>query len=76
MRLIDAEKVVHEYYKNPSYQQLCKVLNEAPTVKAIPIEWIEEWYKTHVYYLKEEKPIIYAYEQMIMDWEKEHEENN
>lgn len=39
----------------------------------IPVELIKEWYKTHVYYLKEEKPIIYAYEQMIMDWEKENE---
>jgi len=27
MRLIDAEKVVHEYYKNPSYQQLCKEMH-------------------------------------------------
>lgn len=39
----------------------------------IPIEWIENWYKTHVYYLKEEKPIIYAYESMIEDWRKENE---
>jgi len=44
MRLIDAEKVVHEYYKNPSYQQLCKLLNEAPTVEAIPIAWLEKEY--------------------------------
>ena len=41
MKLIDAEKVVHEYYKNPSYQQLCKVLNDAPTVEAIPVDWIK-----------------------------------
>lgn len=44
--------------------------------KYIPIEWIKEWYKTHVYYLKEEKPIIYAYEQMIMDWENENDKGS
>ncbi len=43
MRLIDVEKVIHEYYKNPSYQQLCRVLNEAPTEEAIPISWMNDY---------------------------------
>lgn len=39
---IDIVKVTHEYYKNPSYHQLCKVLNDSPIEKVIPIEWIKE----------------------------------
>lgn len=42
--------------------------------KYVPIEWIKEWYKKHVIYLDENKPTgkgLYAYEQMIMDWERE-----
>lgn len=72
MRLIDADKLRHELIMGHDLVG-AKYTDLAETVKAIPIEWIKEWYKTHVYYLKEEKPIIYAYEQMIMDWEKENE---
>lgn len=31
-RLIDADALIHEYYKNPSYPNLCKALNNAPTI--------------------------------------------
>ena len=31
-RLIDATALNHEYYKNPSYPNLCKALNNAPTI--------------------------------------------
>ena len=37
MRLIDDEWVTQEYYKNPSYANLCKVLNDAPTIDAVPV---------------------------------------
>lgn len=66
-KFIDIEKATHEYYKNPSYHQLCKVLNEAPIVNVIPVEWIKDWlgklkdgYDDSVY-------------QMLEDWENENE---
>lgn len=31
-RLIDDDKITKEYYKNPSYQRLCTILNNAPTI--------------------------------------------
>lgn len=31
-RLIDADVLNHEYYKAPSYANLCKALNAAPTI--------------------------------------------
>ena len=31
-RLIDGDKVVKEYYINPTYPSLCTVLNNAPTI--------------------------------------------
>lgn len=31
-RLIDADELNHEYYKSPSYLNLCKAINDAPTV--------------------------------------------
>ena len=37
MRLIDADAVTHEYYKNPSYLNLCTILNHAPTIDAVPV---------------------------------------
>ena len=73
MKLLKVEDVIKtiDYIKKQTGYEGDIFLNV--NVNAIPIEWIEEWYKTHVYYLKEEKPIIYAYEQMIMDWRKENE---
>lgn len=57
-------------------QTLCRILIDGKDGDAIPIEWIKEWYKKHVIYLDENKPTgkgLYAYEQMIYDWEKENE---
>ncbi len=68
MRLIDVEKVVHEYYKNPTYEQLCKAFNEAPIVRAIPVDWINEWMrKSENTYNREQ-----VYE-MLKEWEKEND---
>lgn len=58
------------------YQTICgipvkeaiRIVEQYSNRQLIPIDYIENWYKTHVYYLKEEKPIIYAYENMIIDW--------
>lgn len=83
MRLVDVDELIEyfdgdlEGYDNREY--ILHMLDSkgiSARVEAIPIEWIKEWYKTHVYYLKEEKPIIYAYEQMIMDWEKENDKDS
>lgn len=42
MRLIDADKLKQEFEVNGlGYQYY--MLNNAPTVDAIPIEWIKEW---------------------------------
>jgi len=35
-RLIDADALVHSYYHAPSFHNLCKAINEAPTI--IPAE--------------------------------------
>lgn len=35
-RLIDADELVHSYYHAPSFPNLCKAINDAPTV--IPAE--------------------------------------
>ena len=37
MRLIDDDAVTHEYYKNPSYLNLCAILNHAPTIDAVQV---------------------------------------
>lgn len=81
MRLIDDEKVVHEYYKNPSYHQLCKVLNEAPTIDAIPIEWIKKYLHELELISKDNLDLgedgyfedVVAIENMLYAWEKENE---
>ena len=31
-RLIDADALVHSYYHAPSFPNLCKAINEAPTI--------------------------------------------
>ena len=31
-RLIDVDKIVKEYYRNPTYPSLCTILNNAPTI--------------------------------------------
>ena len=75
MRLIDADKLKEELKVNGlGYQYY--MLDNAPTVKAIPIEWIKEWQNRHeweyqaFFRMKDGKP-KYAIECMIEDWEKE-----
>lgn len=36
-KLIDKEELIFEYYRNPTYANLCKVINDAPTVDAEPV---------------------------------------
>ena len=63
MRLIDADKLKHHFYVLRyvhSYD-----IDNAPTVKAIPIEWIEEWG------WKNGMSESMSLRVMIDDWEKE-----
>ena len=39
-RLIDADALVHSYYHAPSFPNLCKAINDAPTI--IPADQKEE----------------------------------
>ena len=67
MRLIDADKLKQELKVNGlSYQYY--MLDNAPTVKAIPIEFIERKLAEHWY-------VDYDVRELLEDWEKEHEKN-
>ena len=70
-RLIDADKLKEELKANGlGYQYY--MLDNAPTVKAIPIEWMYEWrIKNNEQY----NVGVSSFSQMISDWEKENETN-
>ena len=84
MRLIDADKLrVYVTIENNGINDTERIVDVkftgTETVEAIPIEWIENWYKTHVTYLDENKPIgkgLYAFEQMIWEWRNENGKTN
>ena len=66
MRLIDADKLRHELIMG--YDLIgAKYTDMADTVKAIPIEWIEEWG------WKNGMSESMSLRVMIEDWEKENE---
>lgn len=78
-RLIDANKAGAELacYHSPTgivdealYEFASDIINEAPTVEAIPIEWIRH-YKS-IYGLTY-STLFNLLETMIDDWEKENE---
>ena len=68
--------VVYEDGKNDGLNIAYNMIADAPEIKAIPIEWIEEWQNRHeweyesFFKMKDGKP-KYAIECMIEDWEKE-----
>lgn len=87
MILIDAELFRdelfshYEFLKVDDYEvwavvDIDEVLDNIEEVKAIPIEWIKNWYSTNIIYLDDNKPLgkgLYAFEQMIYEWEKEND---
>ncbi len=87
MRLIDADKLLEPGYTDMFDAPIRfamvsrQAIETAPTVKAIPIEWIEEWQNRHeweyesYFTMRNGKP-KYAIECLLEDWEKENEENN
>lgn len=77
MRLIDADKILQEtwdveikdmFHMTETVEVVSAIdIEEAPTVSAIPIEWIRKWNTQH-------SPLIAGYvAYMILDWEKENE---
>ena len=80
MILIDKEKFIEEVRKRKYSAASIRLINEQPEVKAIPVEWIEEWQNRHeweydsYFTMRDGKP-KYAIECMIEDWEKENEQN-
>ena len=78
MRLINANKlVVDARLGEDETPYVSKAqIDEAPTVEAIPIEWIEKWVEK---YNKDLDPWFQgrtAVDDMLDDWEKENEINN
>lgn len=90
MRLIDADKLkptpgmfIYKSEKEDETDVISMeayrwdlIEREAPTVKAIPIEWIKEWQNRHEweyesFFTMREGIPKYAIECMIEDWEKE-----
>ena len=81
MRWIDADKVIvtrNDYEKALTLEErLHRLLNNQPTVEAIPIEWIKKWciknYPTYPRIITEELLKKTETWRMIEDWEKENE---
>ena len=56
------------------YIECLKVVDETPTVEAIPIEWIKKWCNEHNRKSLEERLLKrYGVITMLEDWEKENE---
>ena len=46
MRLVDANEILrseNKRYMDHEYYVFARAIEDAPTVEAIPIEWIKEW---------------------------------
>ena len=71
MRLIDADKLKEEMKVNGlGYQYY--MLDNAPTVKAIPIEWIKKWLETCIpHYDYDRMTYIADVYDMLEDWDEE-----
>lgn len=84
MKLIDADKLKVEVVHSGNIVCLphfsLEQIDNAPTVKAIPIEWIEKWadkffkvIKGKRFYTGDGYDTVWD---MLEDWEQEHEESN
>ncbi len=89
MRLIDADRVQEKIEKKltePSYQHEGEdwqnglivaemFIDYAPTVDAIPIEWLKEHYPTkQVYGTEQYFRTAYAVQDILAEWERTREE--
>ena len=76
MRLIDADKLKRLYPQTPQPMPsivMGSEIDNAPTVEAIPIEWIKEWFNTKMKnaLLPRNYELICSW--IIYDWEAENE---
>lgn len=68
MRLIDADKLLENYSSEDMAIGGTDIIKTAPTVDAIPIEWLNEWSKKYLEPVKEYTDII---EDIMNDWREE-----
>ena len=85
MRLIDADKLIKDIKQLWDYKTVDDItattvlkqtitdIKNAPTVNAIPIEWIEEWFSQ--FYGEQGLEWNRCKRFMLADWEKENEAN-
>lgn len=83
MRLIDADKLIKDVMELWDYKtvdgitattvlkQTITDIENQPTVKAIPIEWIKEWVERDENYWDYQ----YLTDVLLKDWEKENEQS-
>lgn len=72
-RLIDVDRLPIKYDGHTVSVWKCDIDN-APTVEAIPIEWIKKWCNEHNRKSLEERLLKrYGVITMLEDWEKENE---
>ena len=72
--IIDSEMTMEDGLYNDGLCRAIQIIGERPTVKAIPIEWIEKW----ITYWERILPDWGAFQvcaAMLKDWEKENEQN-
>lgn len=74
MRLIDADRlkaiISNTYYKP---HEVIGIINSRPTVNAISIEWLKEWFNTKMNSTLLPKNFEMVCSWIIYDWEKENE---
>lgn len=82
MRLIDADKLLEPGYTDMfdtpiRFTMLSRyAIESAPTVKAIPIEWIKKWCNIEHKSCEERLMLRYGVITMLEDWEKENDKSN
>ena len=75
MRLVDIDKFNKLYFSSYDCSDRAGLL-EMCTVKAVPVEWVEEWQNKHeweyesYFTMRDGKP-KYVIECLLEDWEKE-----
>lgn len=58
MRLIDADKLLENYTSEDMAIGGLDIIKTAPTVEAIPIEWLKEWARKHLDRIEEYADIV------------------
>lgn len=77
MRIIEADELKKKFIGNRyGVKAIYYQIDNTPTVKAIPVEWIEKWLETCIPRFDYDRMtyMVDAYE-MLEDWEEENETN-